>query len=75
MRTSPRRATSEGVPVDGHFLRSAQDNFEWVDGFGTRFGLIYVDFNTLERIPSSAPSGSGRQHGKTRWCRARGAGL
>jgi beta-glucosidase len=46
-----QRATAEGVPVDGYFLWSAQDNLEWIDGFGNRFGLIYVDFDTLERIP------------------------
>jgi beta-glucosidase len=46
-----QRATSEGVPVDGYFLWSAQDNFEWMDGFGNRFGLIYVDFDTLARTP------------------------
>jgi beta-glucosidase len=46
-----QRATSEGVPVDGYFLWSAQDNFEWIDGFGNRFGLIYVNFDTLDRIP------------------------
>ena len=34
-----------------YFLWSAQENLEWGDGFGTRFGLIYVDFDTLERIP------------------------
>jgi beta-glucosidase len=49
--TQLQRATSEGVPVDGYFLWSAQDNFEWLDGFGNRFGLIYVDFDTLERKP------------------------
>lgn len=46
-----QRATSEGVPVDGYFHWSAQDNFEWMDGFGNRFGLTYVDFDTLERTP------------------------
>jgi beta-glucosidase len=46
-----QRATAEGVPVDGYFLWSAQDNFEWMDGFGNQFGLAYVDFDTLERKP------------------------
>ena len=44
-------ATAEGVPVDGYFHWSAQDNLEWMDGFGNRFGLIYVDFDTQQRIP------------------------
>ena len=29
---------------------SSKDNFEWVDGCGNRFGRIYVDFDTLERV-------------------------
>lgn len=45
------RASVEGVPVHGYSHWSAQDNFEWMDGFGNRFGLIYVDFETLERTP------------------------
>jgi beta-glucosidase len=46
-----QRATAEGVPVDGYFLWSAQDNFEWIYGYGNRFGIVYVDFETQERIP------------------------
>jgi beta-glucosidase len=46
-----QRATAEGVPVDGYFHWSSQDNFEWVNGFGDRFGLIYVDFDKLQRTP------------------------
>src|SRR5262245_26815191 len=49
--TQLQRATSDGVPVDGYFLWSAQDNFEWIDGYGNRFGLIYVDFKTQKRMP------------------------
>jgi beta-glucosidase len=51
-----QRATADGVPVDGYFLWSAQDNFEWMDGFGNRFGLIYVDFETQQRIPKLSAS-------------------
>jgi beta-glucosidase len=46
-----QRATTEGMPVDGYFLWSPQDNFEWGDGDGNRFGMIYVDFDTQQRIP------------------------
>jgi beta-glucosidase len=46
-----QHATSEGVPVDGNFLWSAQDNIEWVDGCANRMGLICFDFETLERKP------------------------
>jgi|SoiMethySBSTD1v2_1073268.scaffolds.fasta_scaffold00625_40 beta-glucosidase len=46
-----QRATSDGVPVRGYFQWSSMDNFEWTDGFGTRFGLIHVDYATLKRTP------------------------
>jgi len=37
--------------VDDYFHWSSQDNLEWNSGFGSRFGLIYIDFETLERTP------------------------
>jgi beta-glucosidase len=44
-----QRATADGVPVKGHFLWSAMDNFEWAFGYGDRFGVVYVDFQTQQR--------------------------
>ncbi len=52
--TQLQRATSEGVPVRGYFHWSLMDNFEWCDGFGNRFGLIYVDYATQKRTPKTS---------------------
>ena len=49
-----RDAIDEGVPVRGYFLWSLLDNFEWAFGFSRRFGIVYVDFETLERVPKAS---------------------
>jgi beta-glucosidase len=48
------RAIAEGVPVEGYFVWSLLDNFEWARGYSRRFGLVYVDYPTLERLPKSS---------------------
>ena len=45
-----RRAMAEGVDLRGYFVWSLLDNFEWGHGYSKRFGLIYVDFSTQQRI-------------------------
>lgn len=49
-------AIADGVDVRGYHVWSLLDNFEWALGFGMRFGLIRVDFETLERIPKDSAS-------------------
>ena len=44
------RAVAVGVPLGGYFIWSLLDNFEWAWGYGKRFGMIYVDYATQERI-------------------------
>ncbi|MBI3273897.1 MAG: glycoside hydrolase family 1 protein [Candidatus Colwellbacteria bacterium] len=44
-----RKAVSEGVDVRGYFHWSLLDNFEWNKGFWPRFGLVEIDYRTLER--------------------------
>jgi beta-glucosidase len=43
-------AKQEGVNVNGYFVWTLMDNFEWAEGFYPRFGLVYVDFATQRRI-------------------------
>jgi beta-glucosidase len=42
-------AIERGVPLRGYFVWSLLDNFEWAQGYGPRFGIIHVDYRTLER--------------------------
>jgi beta-glucosidase len=49
--THLQRAASEGYPIKGYFLWSLLDNFEWADGYTNRFGIHYVDYETLKRTP------------------------
>jgi len=48
------RAAGEGVPLRGYFAWSLLDNFEWAWGYWKRFGLVYIDYPTLERVPKGS---------------------
>lgn len=45
-----KRAAEENVDVVGYFVWTFIDNFEWTLGYSERFGLVYVDYRTQERI-------------------------
>ena len=45
------KAIAEGVPVRGYFHWSLLDNYEWLYGYGPRFGLVEIDYETLSRHP------------------------
>jgi beta-glucosidase len=47
-------ALDAGVDVRGAFVWSLLDNFEWAEGYSKRFGLVYVDYPTLERVPKAS---------------------
>jgi len=42
-------AIADGVDLRGYFIWSLTDNFEWSLGYGTRFGLVYIDYSTQKR--------------------------
>ena len=48
------RAIDAGVDVRGYFQWALTDNFEWAEGYDQRFGLVYVDYATGERIPKDS---------------------
>jgi beta-glucosidase len=44
------RIMQAGVPMAGYFAWSLMDNFEWAAGYAQRFGIVWVNFETQERI-------------------------
>lgn len=44
------RAIKAGVKLEGYYVWSMLDNFEWAYGYDKRFGIIYVDYETQNRI-------------------------
>ncbi|SMX34760.1 GH1 family beta-glucosidase [Actibacterium lipolyticum] len=49
-----RKAAAEGVPVNGYFTWSLLDNYEWAHGYDKRFGLVHMDFDSLQRTPKAS---------------------
>jgi len=45
------KVRAEGVDVRGYYYWSLIDNFEWVKGFGPRFGLVAIDYADFKRTP------------------------
>ena len=48
------QASKEGVPLMGYLQWSFLDNFEWSNGYNERFGIIYVDYESCDRIPKDS---------------------
>jgi len=44
-----QEAIRRGVPLQGYFLWSLLDNFEWQFGYSKRFGIVHVDYQTQRR--------------------------
>jgi beta-glucosidase len=55
-----QRAYQQGVPMIGYFAWSLMDNFEWAEGYKCRFGIVYVDYPTQQRVVKA----SGRWYAK-----------
>jgi beta-glucosidase len=49
--TATHRAIEAGVNIGSYYVWSLMDNFEWAEGYTQRWGIVYVDFRTQQRIP------------------------
>ena len=49
-----QKAADEGIDIRGYFVWSFMDNLEWYAGYTKRFGIVYVDYETYERIPKDS---------------------
>ena len=49
-----KKACLDGLPVRGYFHWSFTDNYEWHSGYDDRFGLVYIDYRTMERMPKDS---------------------
>ena len=43
------KARKKGLKIDGYFVWTFTDNFEWAEGYHARFGLVHIDFDTQKR--------------------------
>ena len=48
------KAIASGINLKGYFAWSLFDNFEWASGYSVRFGINYIDYKTLKRIPKAS---------------------
>ena len=49
-----KRAIDDGVPLAGFFVWTLMDNFEWAKGYTQRFGIVWTDYDTQQRLPKDS---------------------